>query len=274
MAKINEIDITSLTFQEGSAPTTPASTKWKIYTKTDGLYYIDDAGSETGPLGTGGAAGTAPEWVSYLAARQTGETSHTDDDFFDDDALAGTAVTPTGTVTWSESYGLLSVKATATMTTGDTAGRCFTMTPSSAPVSLETHVKAITTTSANTAAVFVGFSDGTTASSNIAGHMMYYSSGWALTRASGTFTAWSLPDAVRPVFTPSSGLYWRSIWTATNTFKATFSTDGVNWVDLATDLTTTVTPTHYVLGYWNTVGANVSAVSFDYMRTGTSDLSL
>lgn len=54
MAKINEIDITSLTFQEGSAPTTPASTKWKIYTKTDGLYYIDDAGTETGPLGSGG----------------------------------------------------------------------------------------------------------------------------------------------------------------------------------------------------------------------------
>lgn len=56
MAKINEIDITSLTFQEGSAPATPASTKWKIYTKTDGLYYIDDAGSETGPLGAGGGS--------------------------------------------------------------------------------------------------------------------------------------------------------------------------------------------------------------------------
>lgn len=50
MAKINEIDITSLLFQEGSAPSTPASTKWRAYFKTDGLYYKDDAGAETGPL--------------------------------------------------------------------------------------------------------------------------------------------------------------------------------------------------------------------------------
>ena len=63
MAKINEIDITSLTFQEGSAPTTPASTKWKIYTKTDGLYVIDDAGPETGPLGSGGGSSTLPSWI-------------------------------------------------------------------------------------------------------------------------------------------------------------------------------------------------------------------
>ncbi len=47
MAKINAIDITSLLFQEGSAPSTPASTKWKLYFKTGGLYIIDDTGAET-----------------------------------------------------------------------------------------------------------------------------------------------------------------------------------------------------------------------------------
>lgn len=56
MAAIDEIDITSLLFQEGSAPSTPASTKWRAYFKTDGLYVIDDAGTETGPLGTGGGS--------------------------------------------------------------------------------------------------------------------------------------------------------------------------------------------------------------------------
>ena len=50
MATIDAIDITSLNFQEGSAPGTPSSTQWKQYTKTDGLYVIDDAGTETGPL--------------------------------------------------------------------------------------------------------------------------------------------------------------------------------------------------------------------------------
>lgn len=47
MAKISAIDITSLNFQEGSAPSTPASTKWKVYFKTGGFYIIDDTGAET-----------------------------------------------------------------------------------------------------------------------------------------------------------------------------------------------------------------------------------
>ena len=64
MAAINAIDITSLLFQEGSAPSTPASTKWRVYFKTDGLYIIDDAGTETGPLGTGGAAS-----ATYIGAK-------------------------------------------------------------------------------------------------------------------------------------------------------------------------------------------------------------
>lgn len=58
MAKITDIDITSLLFQEGAAPSTPASTKWRAYFKTDGLYYKDDAGTETGPLAA--ASGSIP----------------------------------------------------------------------------------------------------------------------------------------------------------------------------------------------------------------------
>lgn len=58
MAKLSGITATSITYQEGSAPSTPASTKWVSYFKTDGQYYKDDAGVETGPLGaaSGGAA--------------------------------------------------------------------------------------------------------------------------------------------------------------------------------------------------------------------------
>ncbi|MBT4585876.1 hypothetical protein HN960_05420 [Candidatus Peregrinibacteria bacterium] len=43
--------------EEGSTPTTPASTKWKLYPKSDGIYALDDAGVETGPFGVGGSAG-------------------------------------------------------------------------------------------------------------------------------------------------------------------------------------------------------------------------
>jgi len=45
--------------EEASAPSTPASGKWVIYPKSDGLYIKDDAGVETGPFGTGGG-GSAP----------------------------------------------------------------------------------------------------------------------------------------------------------------------------------------------------------------------
>lgn len=37
-----------------STPANPSSGKWKLYFKSDGLYYLDDAGTETGPLGGGG----------------------------------------------------------------------------------------------------------------------------------------------------------------------------------------------------------------------------
>lgn len=42
--------------EQGSDPSTPASTKWKLYFKSGGLYYIDDAGAVIGPLSTGGGA--------------------------------------------------------------------------------------------------------------------------------------------------------------------------------------------------------------------------
>lgn len=65
MAKISGIDITSLLFQEGAAPSTPASTKWRLYFKTDGIYVIDDAGAETGPLGTGSGGTDKGEELAY-----------------------------------------------------------------------------------------------------------------------------------------------------------------------------------------------------------------
>ena len=40
-----------------SDPTTPASTKWKLYFKSGGLYHVDDLGAIVGPLGTGGGSG-------------------------------------------------------------------------------------------------------------------------------------------------------------------------------------------------------------------------
>lgn len=58
MAKLSAITTPSLTFDEGAAPSTPASGDVILYAKTDGLLYSkDDAGAET--LVSGGAGGGA-----------------------------------------------------------------------------------------------------------------------------------------------------------------------------------------------------------------------
>lgn len=64
MAKASEIEIPSLLFDEqAAAPATPAAGFWRAYFKADGLYVIDDAGAEVGPLGVGGGA------AAFIGAR-------------------------------------------------------------------------------------------------------------------------------------------------------------------------------------------------------------
>ena len=59
MAKIDAIEIPKLLFDEGAAPSTPASTNVAVYAKSDGLMYSkDDAGTET-LMSSGLAAGVA-----------------------------------------------------------------------------------------------------------------------------------------------------------------------------------------------------------------------
>lgn len=68
MAKLSAITTPSLTFDEGSAPSTPASGDVIIYAKTDGLLYSkDDAGTETlvsGGAGGGGDITTDAAWAA------------------------------------------------------------------------------------------------------------------------------------------------------------------------------------------------------------------
>lgn len=58
------INITAIQAGELAAkPSTPFSTGWKLYFKTDGLYQVDDAGVETALSGT---AGPAPDDAEYV----------------------------------------------------------------------------------------------------------------------------------------------------------------------------------------------------------------
>lgn len=92
MAKLSAITATNVTWQEAAAPSTPASTKWILYFKTDGLYYKDDAGVETGPLSAGGGASTFVGCkVYYTTTASINNTTDTklafDTEIFDTDAF-------------------------------------------------------------------------------------------------------------------------------------------------------------------------------------------
>ena len=70
MAKASDNKFPSVLFGElASAPTTPAAGNWRVYTKPDGLYVVDDAGTETGPLGSGGGVTTTK--VKYVGGTYT-----------------------------------------------------------------------------------------------------------------------------------------------------------------------------------------------------------
>jgi hypothetical protein len=77
--------------EQGSAPDTPATGQWKLYFKSDGLYIVDDAGAETGPLGTAAsstgeiflsAAGMWPSTTAGCAANAKVEFGTNDVDMY------------------------------------------------------------------------------------------------------------------------------------------------------------------------------------------------
>lgn len=62
---------------EDTAPGTPGTGKWRLYAKTDGLYYKDDAGAETGPLGAGGGGGISDMAFTVTSYSSTGSITLT-----------------------------------------------------------------------------------------------------------------------------------------------------------------------------------------------------
>lgn len=76
--------------EQASAPTTPGTGLWRAYFKSDGLYIVDDAGTETGPLSTGGSL---PTLVSDKVTLTSGNVSITGTTFIDVTGLSITVTT-------------------------------------------------------------------------------------------------------------------------------------------------------------------------------------
>lgn len=79
MANIDDIEIPSLLLAEqGSNPSTPASGYGRLFVKSDGVYFIDDAGSVTGPLGGGGGGGGGLTLLDTWEHSVDGDTTNMD----------------------------------------------------------------------------------------------------------------------------------------------------------------------------------------------------
>lgn len=221
-----------------------------------------------------------PGWMRYLDHRLPNETGHDDDDFFKDDTKTGiTEVTVSGTATWTELNGVLSV-AYDNQTAGDAAVALKALTPSSAPVTFETAISGLLTAQDFTS-VGLCFTDGTTATNNIA--LARYHQGSAGSRyrnGSGTLTDYTAGTngeiAVPSPISPNGRVYMRIIWTAANSFSVRFSPDGVTWTnfdDADADFPKTMTPTHFGAFVSTQGGATQNVASFDYFRIYEADLA-
>lgn len=82
MTKASDNEYPSVLFGElGSAPTTPASGKWRLFTKSTGMFLVDDAGAVTGPFidtaGSGVSADLLPRQARILPYNLAAATVNT-----------------------------------------------------------------------------------------------------------------------------------------------------------------------------------------------------
>jgi hypothetical protein len=224
---------------------------------------------------------TVPEHILYLAGRRPDETPSAADDFFDGASLdsAWTGLTVTGSQTITQKYGKLSVEIDGTIAVSDFNALLKSVTPSFGDV-IEARIGPVMSSEVNDF-IFPGivFSDGTTASSNIAifGAFKRFIAGdstenwgWWLSTRDGTFTAANADTAGADdaILAPPDAIYLRLEYDATNSYKAFVSPDGVSWIQVGAAFTTPAfTPTHVGL-CWSNWGqtADLTVVSFDYFR--------
>lgn len=159
MAKISDVEIPSLLYDEqGSDPTTPASTLWRLYFKATGLFHRDDAGTVSGPMldetahdaldhtgltGVGGGGADGYTLISHVVTPPTGTASTATpgaDDAFawpitipSPMLLQGLAVEVSSAGTGTHEWGLFDFSANPAAAT-KLAGGSGQLTPAGAPI--------------------------------------------------------------------------------------------------------------------------------------------
>lgn len=221
------------------------------------------------------------DWVppveKYKTGRLAGETAHANDDFFEDDTLAGTAINHSATATWSEKYGRMSVKVQDNASPSYFVARVFSMTPSAAPVTLETCWQSFGSAAVNEQSHYFGFSEGNTSTSKILG-WLYYVNGTSPTiyEVEGTFASVGFTANYAVHLMNMGPLFFRCVWTATDTVKIGVSPhpDLFTGLNIAAHVrAAAISPTHYFVGAGNIDTAIDMVAAWDFIRINEADLS-
>jgi len=219
-----------------------------------------------------------PVWMQKLDHRVSGETAHADDDYFSVDSSADyTEVDVSGTTTWTTQDGLLSVLY-EDQTAGDAGCYVKPITSASAPMTIETRVR-MENDDVNSHIAGLCFTDGaTTVDDMVSIGLQLSATGYALTLTHGAITNFDTDFTILRASglpTITGGLYLRLVWTATNTFAAAVSPDGVSWTAYGAAADTFIhVPTHFGI-FATTYGATVPAVAtFDCFKVYDADLSV
>lgn len=205
-------------------------------------------------------------WLDRKVSRGWG----TYDDEFDDGTVGSgwTQVDPSGSVTWSEGYGVLSGLGGGQ--SSSTLSGIVKALPVLAPWSVETAVRTLARLENYTMAGLV-FSDGTTAGSNVVAMFLGTTAtrgDWYVERRTGTFSSPTSNVATQSIQHAGPWLYLRLNWTAINSFTAEFSPDGVSWLNMGwPTISLTFTPTHagFCFSSWGATSDRVA--TFEYFRT-------
>lgn len=206
-------------------------------------------------------------WQDVLVTYPHGDT---DNEFDDGDASNLTEVDPTGTTTWTESNGVLSVVFSG-QSSNDIAASVETISTIGIGSGVQTAARAI----ASEDYAYFGplFSGGGTTTDNVVFQATVLepdSSNMTLKLLSGTFTAASTEHFSLTVDPWAVGwVHMRLVWVGINSFRAWWSPDGVSWTDFDQGvfaITGINPPTRKGVGVSAWGGTEDKIASFDYTR--------
>lgn len=197
-----------------------------------------------------------------------------DDEFDGESTAPWSAVTPSGSATWSEKYGVLSTSF-SNQTTNHVAGYVTSINGLSYPLYIVTAAR-LMTPDLNYARFGPLFSNGAATASPITWNSLMFDTAdpwqYDFQHLTGEFRLLATTHFTTTVINTAGWVWQRLDWISTNNYRSWLSPDGVTWSAMGqTAHTPALTPTHYGFGVSTHGGTATPAriATFQFFRVYT-----